>query len=221
MAHRGVMSRGVEEDDPHVGGDPLDEVRRQLDHHTQGLEHVRAPAAGREGPVAVLGDAGPGARRNEGGSRGDVERRQAPAAGTAGIRDLGRVSRIDGNHGPAQRPNASSDLVRRVSLGLETHEQGRHLNRRGGAGHEAIERTLGLVRRERFADTDLGDQGSQINCGVGLDGVRIHGAAVVVSGLATRDRLPSRRLNPTPVPTGWPRGRGHCTSTCGFDRFAA
>ena len=87
--HGWVVERGVEEHEA-GGAEALDgELGRKVDGHSEGFKNIGCAAAGGDGAVAVLGDAGSGGSSDQGRTRGDVEGERAAAAGTDDIDELG------------------------------------------------------------------------------------------------------------------------------------
>ncbi len=107
-------------------------VRREQERHARfpqqpgcprSVDHIRRAALGREGPIAVLGHGRPGAHRDEGGGRRDVEGADHSSAGPAGIHEVGRVG-LDPHHRPAQRARRTGHLLRGLPLHTQPDQKG-------------------------------------------------------------------------------------------------
>ena len=85
------------------------------------------------------------------------------------------------HHGAAQRPGRAGDLVRRLALGPEPHEQGGGLDRRGLAPHQHGERGRRRLAGERGPPGELLD-------GVSQRGVVGHGQAGGWRDRASREK---------------------------------
>ena len=166
----------------------------QTDLHAQGLHDVRRTTPGAEAAVAVLGHPHAGAGNDECRRGGDVEGAAGVAAGAAGVNQrvpsrsadvqrgvLVKGQRLGrGTHGLGE----ADDLFHRLTLHVESDQQGRNLSVRGAAGEH-----LRHDRTRFFAGEGFSFIGNA------LQGFSDHGTATRVASF------------------GCPRGRAH-PQTC-------
>ena len=120
--------------------------------HAERLEHVGRAALRRRRPRAVLAHRHPGAGHDDRGHRRDVDRVAAVATGADDVdrpvallvRRAARSSAA-AEHGVEQ----AGQLLGRLALGPQGHDEADQLGRRGVAGEDRRHRRAGLRRRVR------------------------------------------------------------------------
>ncbi len=126
----------------------------------EGLEHVGRSAFARGRAVAVLGDGGAGTRGHEGCRRRHVEGREAAAA-ASGIHQR-TPRRVHGLQVRAHPPDEPGELLARLPLAAERHQERSGLHLAGLAAHDDIEGSLGILRGEALADDQALDDGREV-----------------------------------------------------------
>jgi len=121
MLHGRVQRGGEEESDTGVGDRRGDQIRLVTDVHAEGFQDIGAAALAGHGSVAMLGDAHPGAGRDERRDRGDIERRAAVSAGAAGVQQ--RVT-VGGNFHAARALAHGARKSGKLGRGHRLHAQG-------------------------------------------------------------------------------------------------
>ena len=112
---------------------------------SQLLEDVGAAAAAGDRAVAVFGHPRPGGGDHESRGRRDVKGVGAVAAGPAGVdQGAGIGAAVDPGGMKAQGAGTAGELVHRLALHPQGHQQGGHRSRRGGAREDFLERRLRL-----------------------------------------------------------------------------
>ena len=152
---------------PSLGEDVAHSFGREVDRHTQRLEHIGAAALRGEGPVPVLRDRDAPRGHDQRRRRGDVEGRDGPASRPASVNDRVRVGRRDGNHRAAEHLDAARHLGGSQPLGLQRCEQAPGPYRRLAAGHDMAEGPRGLVGGQIVPTHHLGQEGNQVDGRVG------------------------------------------------------
>ena len=156
VAHGGVMGRGVQVAEA-VALDHLGRLLgREVDRHAERFEQVGRARARRGRAVAVLGHRGAAGSGDERRRGGDVERAGAIAAGARRV-DQVVARRPHGDDVRAHRASRADELVDRLALGAQRHEQARDLGRVGLAAHHERDHFLGVpgaqgVAREQTLD---------------------------------------------------------------------
>lgn len=151
--HGGVVE-GREEEDESGFAEALDgELGGEVDGDAEGFEDVGSSAAGGDGAVAVLGDAGSGRSGDEGGSAGDVEGLGTAAAGSDAIDELAALGVGEGHGGgvAAHDVDKAGELGSLFAAGGEHGEQGGRFDLGDGAGEDFFEDFSGLLAGESGA----------------------------------------------------------------------
>ncbi len=126
---------------------------RKIDGDAESFEHVGGAAAGGDGAVAVLGDAGAGGRGYQGSAAGDVEGERTAAAGAHAIDQLGAlfVGERDGDALLAHDVDEAGQLRGLLAARGEDSEQRGGLDFRRLAGQDLAQDRGGLFARELCA----------------------------------------------------------------------
>ncbi len=155
MAHRRVVAGSEEESEANLP-DHLDRcLWLQLDVDSQSFQQIRRPGQRRGGAVAVFGDAGAGAGRDERRGGGDVEGPGPVPARTDEINDL--HSDVDSDGSLEHRLHHAGDLIARLPFGAQGDDEGCHLGRGRVTGHDLRHRGAGRVAAQSLS----GDEGTQ------------------------------------------------------------
>ena len=146
-----MHQRREHEDDARFVERARHHLDRRIDRHAERLEDVGAAALRRERAIAVLRDAHARAGHEQRRGRRDVEGVDRPAAGAAGVDELGAALRRQRDHRAAERAHDRRELGRRLALDAKADEQRRDLRRRRVAAEHDVERRGQFARLGCFA----------------------------------------------------------------------
>ena len=219
---------GGREQEAHAGlvDAPRDPLGGEVEPDPGRLQHVGAARAAGDRAVAVLRDPRAGSCRDERARGGDVERAARVAAGATGVDEV-RLADLDPSGEAPHHRRRGRDLLDRLALHRQAHQEAPDLRRRALAGHDGVH-DAGHLRAAEVASFDDGgaDRGLDVH-GVLSSPVRcrtVVPAADYVTGRAVSDtplnrrsflhRLspahrnrarPARRANRRPRPAPFPR----------------
>ena len=152
-AKRRMEDRSEEKPNAGLVDAARDAFGSEVDLHAQLLEHVGRTAQRRSRAISMLGHLRPARRRHNPRERGDVERRQAIAAGPACVEEL--AVDLDRRGERASCARKAGDLVDSLAL----HPQGDHepgdLDRGGVTAHDRLEGGGSFGFAERLASHEL------------------------------------------------------------------
>lgn len=126
---------------------------RKLDGDTQGLQHIRRAAPGRDGAITVLGHLGSRCGGDQRGCGGDVEAATGVAASAAGIDEFELLCAVERKHvrGGTKGSGEAGDLGCRLTAASQSAEQPGELDVAGLAFEDLLHEGGGVLMREGFA----------------------------------------------------------------------
>ncbi len=192
-------------------------LRRQMNVGTEALEHICTAGARAHGPAAMLGHLGTCSCGHKHGRGGNVEAVGTIATSAAEVHQIGNVCQVHG-HGRGELAHhlcSRGNLIHRLALDPQGHEQSCELLCRHLARHHQPHDAQHLVSREVLAGDDLCEGLGNAQWSAGGAGA-CHApnsteAAAPPSPRAPSCGLPphppraqSRRRNPPDAARGWP-----------------
>ena len=147
VPHRRMVRRREHEPEAERVDRLRDPLGRLLEPEAERLEHVRGSGHGADRAIAVLRDRCARRRGDDRGRRRDVERARAVAARADDVDDV-VARRMHLEHVRAHRLGAPRDLVRRLTLRPQRHQEAADLSGSRLPGHDLAHHLARLAARE-------------------------------------------------------------------------